>query len=152
MSYLKNPRQPSVDMSKEAIGERLRTQNNLMTAEPMYLVQVKKRTYLLEDSYETYNHVWLDDEGNEVGAAKHKALEKKWEGGEDCDAYRRMYTHDTWEFVTCCFTMEAAKATKTHYETRSENGGREFRIYVDSGYRNDEWQAVRRILMTGEAL
>lgn len=64
-----------------SIGERLRTQDNRITADPIFLVQQQRRVYGVD-------HHYTDDfeeiDGETVG-------------------YKTI-----WEFVTCCFTEAAA--------------------------------------------
>lgn len=79
-----------------ALGERLRTQDNQMTAHPIFVVE-------------------------------HRA-----------DARR------PWEFVTACLTDEGARA----YMNANGHNLRKFsRIFVHSGYRNDQWIGLRNHLM-----
>lgn len=65
------------------MGERLRTQDNLATAHPIFLVEQQRRIYGV-DSDHTDDFEWL--EGESVG-----------------------YTM-IWEFVTCCFSQVAAQS------------------------------------------
>lgn len=79
-----------------ALGERLRTQDNQMTAHPIFVVEHRN------------------------------------------DARR------PWEFVTACLTDEGARA----YMNANGHNLRKFsRIFVHSGYRNDEWIGLRNHLM-----
>lgn len=80
-----------------ALGERLRTQDNQMTAHPIFVVEHR-------------------------------------------DDARR-----PWEFVTACLTDEGARA----YMNANGHNLRKFsRIFVHSGYRNDEWIWLRNHLMS----
>lgn len=79
-----------------ALGERLRTQDNQMTAHPIFVVEHRN------------------------------------------DARR------PWEFVTACLTDEGARA----YMNANGHNLRKFsRIFVHSGYRNDQWIGLRNHLM-----
>lgn len=79
-----------------ALGERLRTQDNQMTAHPIFVVEHR-------------------------------------------DDARR-----PWEFVTACLTDEGARA----YMNANGHNLRKFsRIFVHSGYRNDQWIGLRNHLM-----
>lgn len=80
-----------------ALGERLRTQDNQMTAHPIFVVEHRN------------------------------------------DARR------PWEFVTACLTDEGARA----YMNANGHNLRKFsRIFVHSGYRNNEWIGLRNYLLS----
>ena len=92
----------------KTISENLRTQDNRITAEPIFLLQGLRRV------------CWVNP-----------AL-------------------DFWETVQPFFTEAGAKAyleenghNLRHYE--------DVRIYVESAFRNEEWQFVRALLMKGAA-
>ncbi len=51
------------------IGERLRTQDNRCTSNPMFCVQEKRREYGF-DSRWTDNHVWINTSGGDFEISK----------------------------------------------------------------------------------
>ena len=123
-------------------------QNNHYTAHPIFLVQQRRRFYGLDPNY-CDNIVWLhEDEAVEVPADLAAQLERGYNGGEP-DGYRRTAYVDTWEFVQCFFTRQAAE----DYINRQRHNMKDPRVYVDSGHRNPEWQTLRAhlaLLATGK--
>ena len=110
------------------ISERLRTQDNRITREPMFCVQEKRREY----GYDTQwvdDHVWLDDEASEVPADT---------PGANKTGYR-----DNWHTVMVAFTEGACQ---DYLRQNGHNHG-ETRIYVKSFYRCSEMIRIRAWLM-----
>lgn len=138
----------AVDMfSMEAIGERIRTQDNQLTAHPMFLVEQRRRIYGIDTDYDP-SIAWLhEDEAVEVDADTATKLEAQYRQdlNDSPEGYRRVGYHEQWQLVTCCFTQAAADL----YITQNAHRFRELRVYVDSGYRNHEWIAVRDMLLRG---
>jgi hypothetical protein len=132
-----------IEFTPEAIGERLRTQDGQCTAEPMYLVQSKRRIHGFDPDEGAGGVAWIDDEGEEADEAKATELDELHDDGEDHEGWYRIGYMDTWEFVTCCLTKAAAQ----RFIDENQHRFGEKRIFVDSGHRNVEWQAVRRHFM-----
>lgn len=130
----------------EQIAEDLRAQDNLATAIPIFIVQRQRRDYGYDRDWSD-NRAWLDDEGNEVPKTKAARLERAYQAsGDERRGYRRTHYQDRWEFVTACFTRKGCEdylAANGHNLT----GPMPPRIYVESGYRNSEWQALREMLL-----
>lgn len=131
-----------------ATGRAMATQDGQCTRDPIYLVQKKERLYGFDTNYSAGSGdvVWLDDDGEEVGAEEHKALESAYDEslGEEPDRRTRTGYADRWEFVTCCFTDAAARA---FIEANKHRHTGEMRVFVDTLYRNDEMMAVREHLL-----
>lgn len=128
------------------IGERIRTQDNRITANPIYVVQRKRRTYGFDTDYDDGERtVWLhSDESVEATAEERKPLDEAWERGDDIpEGWIRTSYVDTWEFVMPFFTEAAAD----RYVRENAHRLGEARVFVDSAYRNPEWQAIREYLM-----
>lgn len=123
----------------------LKTQDNRCTANPIFVVQQRRRILGLDPNF-VDTHVWICD-GEEVSpeeAAKIDAeFERTHENPEGCE-----YTGyvDVWEFVTACFTEQGCK----DYLAANGHNLKDPRIYADSGFRNAEWQAVREYFLKGE--
>lgn len=133
--------------SMREIGERLRTQDNRITNEPIFLVEQKRRHYGMDPSGDDVNITWLDGEYSEVTASKAASLEKKYEEtGKEPGEYHRAAYIDRWEFVQCCFTEAAAQ----RYIDENKHNLKVARIFVSSAYRNKEWIAIRKYLMSLE--
>lgn len=129
----------------QEISIQLKTQHNSYTTLPIYTVQQRRRMYGMDPDYGG-EVVWIySDEGDEVDKVKADRLEEQYT--ETCDIpedYIRTSYIDTWEYVTMFFTRKAAQEyiDKYHYNMNDP------RIYVDSGYRNKEWELVRNHLMS----
>jgi hypothetical protein len=127
------------------IGERIRTQDNRFTADPIFLVQERHCYYGVDVQYDP-PIAWLyEDESVEVAEDLAKSLETAYQHGEkEPDGYCRVGYHETWEFVQPFFTEAAAELYI------KQNGHRHrgsLRTYVDCAFRNYEWQTVRKYLM-----
>lgn len=123
------------------IASNLATQDNRITANPIFLVQQKRRIYGLEESD---HYIWVDECGEEVHDSDEIAqLDFKDEGGDLDEGYRKSYYRDEYVFVQPFFTEHGARS----YIKINGHNLREPRIYVESGYRNEEWQTVRAHLM-----
>jgi hypothetical protein len=124
------------------IAANLRTQDNRITASPVFVVQQKRRVYGLEES-DTY--IWVDNRtGEEVDEEKATDIEVAVdEIGEDPSCYRRSYYRDEWVFCQPFFTEAGAQ----RYIDINGHNLREPRIYVEGGYRNEEWETIRAHLM-----
>lgn len=125
----------------QRIGKLLRTQDNLATSDPMFLVQQRVRFYGVALEY-TDDHVWIKDgeEADRLEAARLDVLEF---GGGDLGGWVKVGYVDRWEFVTACFTQRGAD----DYIAANGHNLNEPRIYVASADRNAEFIAVRKFLL-----
>lgn len=146
----------TADAAKMAeIGRLLRTQDNLATEAPIFIVQEQRRIYGFDPAYSDKT-VWVDEEGNEADAAEHDRLEKLHEGlvghdeGESVPGkWTRTAYQDEWHFVTACFT---ARGCNDYIIRNGHNHRGKLRVYAAGSYRNEEWRAVYRFLRgLGEA-
>lgn len=127
------------------VAELLHTQDNRITANPIFAVEVKKRIYGIDPEWGG-PVVWLHDGEEVTDPDEIKRLENGWENGDDDpDNYTRTSYHEHWEFVTACLTEEGCKA---FLRRDGHNHRGEKRIYAHGGYRNHEWEAVRNFLMS----
>ncbi|MCG8435327.1 MAG: hypothetical protein MJA83_14990, partial [Gammaproteobacteria bacterium] len=126
------------------LAHLLATQDNRITAHPVFVVQQRRRIYGLDTDYSD-NLVWLDD-ANDC-AEIHGELADKLEADyqltmeEPMDYHRTGYL-DMWEFVTACFTEQGCR----DYIDANGHNLNEPRIYVESAHRNREWQRLREML------
>jgi hypothetical protein len=124
-------------------GAKLKTQDAQCTADPIYIVYQKRRIYGIDPNYGG-EVVWIDEEAREADPEEAARLEAGYESkGDD--------TEDTWtstsyvdvdEFVTCCFTADAANA----YIAANKHRLKHPHVYIDTLYRNTEMKAVRELL------
>lgn len=139
------------------LAELIRTQDGACTSLPMFCVQKKVRIYGLDTDY-TDSVVWLDCENDEVDEETFERLESLYDDGlteeddedeeddsgheiKNTSGYTRVGYQDTWEFVTAFLTRDAADA----YIRANRHRMKEPRIYVESGYRNAEWEILREL-------
>lgn len=133
-------------MNIEEISEQIKTQDNLATSLPIFIVQEKRRIYGLNTGYSD-DIVWIYD-GDEITDENelnfiNTIYKEKGENCEELEIYTRTAYIDIWEFVTACFTR---KGCEDYIEINRYNL-KEPRIYVESGYRNREWEDVRNHLL-----
>ena len=133
------------DISKDLVS-----QDNLATAIPIFIVQQKRRIYGIDPEY-TENITYLDDyaDSQEVSEEKVKELEEAYSSskndlgnGDFLENYTRVGYIDNWEFITACFTKKGCE----DYIAANGHNLTEPRIYVESGYRNREWETMREFL------
>lgn len=128
------------------IGELLRTQDNLITDQPIFIVQ-QKHSYVTDEDYNDARIEWCHVDGYErASPLREKRLEAIYHrtGNDTLHCYRRFAVHDVWEFVTACFTEQGCK----DYLAKNNHNLKEPRIYADGSYRNEEYRAVRNWLMS----
>lgn len=142
---------PTIQFEKlRAIGEQLRTQDNLATSEPLFIVEQKRRDYGFSSNWSDSPVVWLDEEGNEhaLDSEEGKKLEKLLREAASFEevpkGWTRTHYKDRWEFVTACFTRKGCE----DYIAANGHNLKSPRIYVASAHRNAEWNAVRGYLLT----
>lgn len=129
--------------------ERLRTQDNRWTAEPVFLVQSKESHGGMEP--ECADAVcWIDVDGDVASAEEHERFEKLHEDGdeeEELDGWTRTGVVSHWVTVQWFLTEASAQEyIERNGHRHGRNGDGELRIYADSAYRNPELQLLRRVL------
>lgn len=129
-----------------SIGERLRTQDNRMTSDPLFVVFQKQRHFNVDD--EGDGHEWRSkSEWDEASEAQAAALDGLVENFEEAilDGVEWMKAHyiEVDVFVTACFTQGGAE----DYLAANGHNLRNPHIYASSLYRNQEMIAVREALM-----
>ena len=132
----------------EELCKNLREQDNLGTHLPQYIVQTKERLYHYDDGSGDY--VWVDNDFNEADEEKEKELdiEDDWQlRYENVEkGWQKTYYKDIWHNKQPFFTRAAAQE---YIDCNGHNlGGQEnCRIYVESGFRNKEWENIREFFM-----
>ena len=123
------------------VGEQVRTQDNRITSEPIFVVEQQRQVWGVDTDYDHDGFEWLDDEGPVLPALARR-LEKLHRLGGDTGKYRRLGYRNYWEFVTACFTEQGCK----DYLAANGHNLTETRVYVYSGFRNREWIELRAVL------
>lgn len=129
------------------MGLALAGQDNACTADPIFMVQRCRRVYGIDADY-TDQKAWIDEENREFvydpdvddGAPDDPSDDWFEEHGYTLVGYR-----DLWENVQPFFTRAAADRYIERYGYNL-TGPEKPRVYVNSAYRNREWQAVRALL------
>ena len=128
------------------IAKRMKDQDNKCTANPIYLVQQKRRIYGMNPQFiiDEGEIVWLYD-GEEMDLTDEdtkKAQDHYEKYYEELPGWTRTTYIDIWEFVQPFFSEKAAD----DYVKANRHRLTEPRVYIDSAYRNYEWQAIEKIL------
>lgn len=109
------------------------------TRDPIFTVE-KRRVISGIDTEYTENIGWFHD-GEQVTGDAAADLDADYEKTGDVPVdYTRTGIHEEWQHVASYFTQEAAQAFA--------KDDSDYRINVDSAYRNHEWKAVRALLLS----
>lgn len=124
----------------DAIGDRLRTQDNQCTADPVFVVQTRRRLYGVDPQYAVsdVDIAWTDGECEASGDERAELEAEYQKSRKEPEGWHRTGFLDIWDFVAACFTDAAAKA----FIESNRHRMRDPRVFVDSAYRNFEWQAI----------
>ena len=123
-----------------AIGERLRTQDNRITQNPMFCVQEKKRDVGYDSGY-TDCRCWHDSVNCETIYDDDPGFKEP--EGDEWDEFGYV---DRWETVMVAFTEAGCKE---YIRLNGHNHG-ETRIYVQSFNRCPEMIAIRESLIANK--
>ncbi|VGF08788.1 ead/Ea22-like family protein [Klebsiella pneumoniae] len=132
----------TVKLSPElyTIGDLIRTQDNRITDQPMFVV-FQKREIIGSDEHSPSRICWVWD-GEEVSELRAKRLEALYQDGRDTRGYDRYAMQEVDEFVTACFTEHGCK----DYLRQNGHNLRLPYIYACGSFRNNEYQLVRNWL------
>ncbi|EIW9159540.1 hypothetical protein A8C19_27625 [Klebsiella pneumoniae] len=122
------------------IGELIRTQDNRITDQPMFVV-FQKREIIGSDEHSPSRICWVRD-GEEVNPLRALRLEILYQDGRDTRGYDRYAMQEVDEFVTACFTEHGCK----DYLRQNGHNLRLPYIYACGSFRNNEYQLVRNWL------
>ncbi|WP_228724008.1 hypothetical protein [Raoultella ornithinolytica] len=122
------------------IGELIRTQDNRITDQPMFVV-FQKREIIGSDEHSPSRICWVWD-GEEVSELRAKRLESLYQDGRDTRGYDRYAMQEVDDFVTACFTEHGCK----DYLRQNAHNLRLPYIYACGSFRNNEYQLVRNWL------
>lgn len=127
-----------------AIGERIRTQDNRCTDQPMFVV-LEKREIVTHEDYDHDRIVWFETKSgdyNEASEVQVRRLEALRMGGRDTPGWNRVAVKEIDMFVTTCFTEQGCR----DFLARDGHNHRKPFVYAYGSYRNAEYQAVRNFL------
>ena len=132
-----------------ALGDKLRTQDNLATEHPLYVVYDKERIMGLDSEHaERFAWVAYTDDGPIDASEGVLAFIRRYH--DDFDdvhyenkVYRRIGYVEINRFRTACLTMDAAR----HYIRDNAHHLRNPFVFVESLHRNPQMIAIRRHLM-----
>ena len=132
----------TVKLSPElyTIGDLIRTQDNRITDQPMFVV-FQKREIIGSDEHSPSRICWVGD-GEEVSELRAKRLEALYQDGRNTRGYDRYAMQEVDEFVTACFTEHGCK----DYLRQNGHNLRLPYIYACGSFRNNEYQLVRNWL------
>lgn len=137
-------------MNITEIGSLLKTQDNRITADPIFMVQERHRVYGLNPEFSD-DCEWRDvDSGDYVPATPEQAPELDRLLSANLPTYiddvefDQIYYTDIWINVQPFFTEAAAQQWISNNQHNYE---RPLRIYAESAHNNPEWKAIRRWLM-----
>jgi len=132
-----------------ALGDKLRTQDNLATEHPLYVVYDKERIIGL-DSEHADKFVWVaytDDGLLDASEGVLAFIRKYHDDWDDVyyenNLYRRVGYVEINRFRTACLTMDAAK---DYIRDNAHHLNKPF-VFVESLHRNPQMIAIRRHLM-----
>jgi len=123
------------------IAERLRTQDNQDTVEPMFCLQILVRDVGYDPQYADGNTVWID-----MQSGDYQEVAPNTAGAEEF-GYK-----DRWETVMVAFTEQGINdymLQDGHNVKRRAYKG-ETRIFVESFRRCDEMIRIRQFLMSNQ--
>jgi hypothetical protein len=118
------------------ISERLKTQDNRITQNPMFCVQEKKRDVGYDSSYAD-DKCWYDHESGDC----------VYEEPADLKGWKEFGYKDRWETVMVAFTEVGCQQ---YINLNGHNHRGELRIYAESFNRCPEMIAIREALMSND--
>ena len=130
-----------------AISERLKTQDNRITQNPMFCVQIKVRDVGYDWAYAD-SHCWRDS----ANGLTIYDDDKDFKGEPEGDEWDKFGYRDRWETVMVAFTEKGCEEyleLNGHNDRRRAHNG-EVQIYVESFNRCPEMIAIREALMAND--
>ena len=116
----------------QAIADRLKTQDNRATDNPMFSAQEKRREYGYDWEYAD-SYLWIEEEGGDNEEVE-----------EDTPGARKVYYKDVWHTVMVSFTEKSCE----DYLRQNRHHFGETRVYAHTLYRNYEMIAIRKWLLS----
>lgn len=128
-----------------AIQHELNTQDNAITADPLFCVYQKRRICGMDPDYsEQYVWVHVDSDYAEADEKQTKTLDRyEKRTGEALNGWRKVYYYESNQFVTACLTR---KGCEEFLRVNGHNLRQPF-IYVQTLWRNEEMKDLRNALL-----
>jgi len=132
-----------------ALKTELQTQDNAITADPLFAVFQEERIYGVSQDYQTNGYTWVGEDDSSVTADddEAKVLDKLLDDDRELSiggvTYQRVWYRIVPRFVTACLTRNGAEA----FIARNGHNLTKPYIYVESLHRNEEMIALRNHLM-----
>lgn len=129
----------------ERFGSSILHQDNAITAEPVYTVQERRRIYGMDPAYGDDNWKWVHCDDCAEADPEEVVELNLWEeeGKLIPDEWSKVYYIDVWEVVASFFLLTNAE----QFMANNLHNLNVPRVYVDSAYRNPEWQLIRKLLI-----
>ncbi len=127
-----------------ALAHQMQHQHNAYTSYPIFTVEEHRMVTGLDTEY--IDQIgWFDAESGSLAEGEEaQLLEAAYqETGEFPDDWHRTGYDCRWEQIASFFTRTAAE---DFIERQQHNHRMGLRVYVESGYRNNEWKELRRLL------
>ena len=121
---------------KEEIAKELRTQDNRATSYPIYLVQERRRIWGMDSAF-AENYAWVDVDDSENIADDEQAEELEQREFDD-GKWEKVYYKDIFVTDQPFLTLKGAES----YMAKERHNLESPRIFVASGWRNEEWKAL----------
>ncbi len=132
-----------------ALRTELQTQDNAITADPLFVVFQEERIYGVSQDYQNNGFTWVGEDDSLVTADddEAKVLDKLLDEYRELSisgvTYQRVWYRIVPRFVTACLTRKGAE----DYIARNGHNLTNPYIYVESLYRNEEMIALCEHLM-----
>lgn len=122
--------------------KNVKYQDNVCTSDPMYVIERLRKSWGFDSEYaDDYAWVKGSEEADEEEVEKLDHLDAE---GAHLDGWYKVYYKTYWAFESACFTRVACD----RYIERHKHNLGITRVYVYSGYRNQEWQDMRELLLS----
>ena len=142
----KYPKIHSTLSELQKIADRMKGQDNRATSHPVFQVRETRRIYGIDPTWGqpvvwTYEGDEYDDSSDDADYLE--AVKHYEETREELEGWTRTSYIDIEVVVHSFFSAKAAEdyVTRFHYNYKNPY------VYVETGYRNDEWQAIRNVLL-----
>lgn len=131
------------------IQHELKTQDNRITADPIFLVEECIRIYGMDKSYADDDQIiWYHCDGMEADEDEKAILDELEENCEKIeDCWKKVAFMDKWIPVQSFFTEKAALE---YIERNKHRHSGKLRTYADSLYRNPEMKMIRDYILNIE--